>query len=60
VNDKPRTEREEVVRILAGEEQLIQAVIKKVLNIERSRLHLTRQSTATIDQLVNAIRDEVK
>lgn len=60
MNDRPRTEREEVAQIYARQDELTRAVIQKVLSIERTRLHLAPQRKATIDLLLNAIREEVK
>jgi len=51
-----RTEREAVAEIYAKQDETVQRVIREVLSIERSRLHLRRQDRAIIDLLVNAVR----
>jgi len=51
-----RTEREAVAEIYAKQDETVQRVIREVLSVERSRLHLRRQDRAIIDLLVNAVR----
>lgn len=51
-----RTEREAVAEIYARQDETVQRVIREVLSIERSRLHLRRQDRAIIDLLVNTVR----
>ena len=60
VTDSPKTEREEVAEILAQQEPHIREIVKQVVGIERSRLHLSNQPRATVDMLFNAIREAVK
>jgi hypothetical protein len=51
-----KTEREAVAEIYANQDETVQRVIREVLSIERSRLHLRRQDKGMIDLLVNAVR----
>lgn len=50
--DKPRTEAD-VIRELPDEAQ---ALLKRVLEIERSRLHIDGSDAVTVDELHDAIR----
>lgn len=54
-----KTEREAVAEIYAKQDEVVQRVIREVLSIERSRLHLRRQDKGMIDLLVNAVREIV-
>lgn len=54
--NEAKTEREAVAEIYAKQDETVQQVIREVLSIERSRLHLRRQDKGTIDLLVNAVR----
>jgi hypothetical protein len=51
-----KTEREAVVKIYLKQDEVVQQVIREVLDKERSRLHLRHQDMGTIDQLVNVVR----
>lgn len=55
-----KTEREAVAEIFAQQDEVVRDVIKEVLTIERSRLHLRRQDKGTIDLLANAVRGIVE
>ncbi len=50
--NEPRTEAD-VIRTLPDEAQ---ALLKRVLEIERSRLHIDGSDTVTVDELHDAIR----
>lgn len=50
--NEPRTEAD-VIRALPEEAQ---ALLKRVLEIERSRLHIDGSDTVTVDELHDAIR----
>lgn len=54
-----KNEREAVAEIYAKQDETVQQVIREVLRIERSRLHLRRQDGGVIDLLVNAVRGVV-
>jgi hypothetical protein len=51
-----KTEREAVAEIYVKQDEVVQRVIREVLNIERSRLHLRRQDRGMTDLLANAVR----
>lgn len=51
-----KTEREAVAEIFAKQDEVVQQVIREVLRIERSRLHLRRQDKGMTDLLVIAVR----
>ena len=51
-----KTEREAVAEIYVKQDETVQQVIREVLSIERSRLHLRRQDRGMIDLLANAVR----
>ncbi|KAA2253338.1 hypothetical protein F0L68_33565 [Solihabitans fulvus] len=51
-----KTERQAVAEIFAQQDEVVRDVIKEVLTIERSRLHLRQQDKGTIDLLTNAMR----
>ena len=50
----------EVVKIFHEQRPEIQLIVKAVLDIERSRLHLRRTPKATIEKLVAAVREIVE
>jgi hypothetical protein len=56
VVSEAKNEREAVAEIFAKQDETVQQVIREVLRIERSRMHLRRQDKGMIDLLVNAVR----
>lgn len=53
-----KTERQAVAEIYARQDPIVQDIIKQVLDLERSRLHVPQEEVRkiTVDQLADKIR----